>query len=198
MDALGFWRVLGTEKYSRNVCGKAWRDLDTAKPSLCWEMKQRNHPSCSQVTSCRGQVTSCLAFPWVSGDMTAFILVTFLIISHISDYFSKMHIFRFSKERKKICCKKPLQGNTLSPINTVCFSVLLRTAWIWSKGQTQIIRYSFMLVNWVVPIWGWGGGRRPLVGLASPCLPSGTWALCSGFCNIQLQTLDSHFHWSPE
>lgn len=35
MDALGFWRVLGTEKYSRNVCGKAWRDLDTAKPSLC-------------------------------------------------------------------------------------------------------------------------------------------------------------------
>lgn len=191
MDALGFWSVLGTEKYSRNVCGEAWRDLDTAKPSLCWEMKQRNHPSCSQVTSCRGQVTSCLAFPWVSGDMTAFILVTFLIIS-------LRCIFLDLAKRKKICCKKTLQGNTLSPINTDCFSVLLRTALIWSKGLTQIIRYSFMLVNWVVPIWGWGGGRRPFVGLASPCLPSGTWALCSGFCNIQLQTLESHFHRSPE
>lgn len=79
-----------------------------------------------------------------------------------------------------------------------CFSVLLRAALIWSKEQTQLIWFSFILVNWAVPIWSWEGGRRPLVGLASPWLPSGTWPLCFGFFNIQLQTLDAHFHWLPK
>lgn len=84
------------------------------------------------------------------------------------------------------------------PPSAQCFSVLLRPAFIWSKEQTQIIWFPFILVHWVVPIWGWEGGRRPLVRMASPCLRSGTWPLCFGFFNILLQILDAHFHWSPE